>query len=206
MHGLPAALATAFYNCGIDKHRQGAHDGAIADFSQCLRFDPDCAPALLGRGYALDARRQWTRAAADFRRACEIGLLPRQEDAVRLRLWLLGARTGQVETANLQLSGHFACRKSGPAPSPWTSWVASFLLGLPEPEFLQGMDSPVMDRDAGHACQGWFFAGAVRLLSGDAQQARLYFDTAIGTDARHVEEYWSARAEAEALRSAGRAE
>jgi len=68
------------------------------------------------------------------------------------------------------------------------------------------MDSPVMDRDAGHACQGWFFAGAVRLLSGDAQQARLYFDTAIGTDARHVEEYWSARAEAEALRSAGRAE
>jgi Flp pilus assembly protein TadD len=52
---------------------KGNWDKAIADFTEAIRLDPQCARAYGGRGFAYEQKGETSKAEADFAEAKRLG-------------------------------------------------------------------------------------------------------------------------------------
>jgi tetratricopeptide (TPR) repeat protein len=58
---------------GADRYEQGDTDGAIADYNEAIRLNPQFAMAYNNRGYAYQAEGDYTQAIADYTRSIDLG-------------------------------------------------------------------------------------------------------------------------------------
>jgi len=64
--------AQAYFNRGLAKQKNGDLDGALADYSKTIEFDPDFFNYYNCRGSVKDEKGDWDGAIADFNRAIEL--------------------------------------------------------------------------------------------------------------------------------------
>jgi len=90
-------------------------------------------------------------------------------------------------------------RKTG-KPDDWAAQIARFLAGeLDEPGFFKAAKTRTKTRKPEQLCEGWFYAGAKRLIDGDKAEAAEYFEKSVGTGEKDYYEYQSAAAGAEVV-------
>jgi tetratricopeptide (TPR) repeat protein len=66
------ALAVAYFNRGNAFDDAGDHDGAIADYTQSIKFKPDYAQTYYNRGLSYNDKQDYASALADFAQAIKL--------------------------------------------------------------------------------------------------------------------------------------
>lgn len=165
----------------------GDREAADADAAKAVETCP-CVECFATRGkYYYDTGRP-REAAADLAKAVQMG--PEWQEYTRLFLFLARARLGEREEAGAALLDFAADR----AKDDWYAKVAAFLCGaLKEEELLAAAKAENQHRARELECEACWYAGAVRLLDGDAAGAKVLFERCVATDARTFKEYGSAR-------------
>src|SRR5713226_5789339 len=64
--------AEDFYNRGVTRASAGDYRGAVEDFTQALRVNPNAAEAYMGRGFARAELKDYPAAIEDFTQALRI--------------------------------------------------------------------------------------------------------------------------------------
>ena len=82
MTGCVNALATNFYNSGVEKYEKGDYQGAIADYDKAIEINPQYADAYINRGIAKYDLKDYQGAIADYDKAIEIN--PQYADATTI--------------------------------------------------------------------------------------------------------------------------
>ena len=163
---------------------------ALGDLTRALELDPAFTSLYNGRAYIYYLTQRWDDALRDFRHFCEKA--PNEATYPRFYIWLVRARQGQPAAANQELGACFGPGKK-PKANRWEKDIGAFLLGrMSEADFLRAARR---GHDSGRQCEGWFYAGMKRLLSGDAVTARDYFQKCVATDRKDFDEYNFAAAE-----------
>ncbi|MBI2900212.1 MAG: tetratricopeptide repeat protein [Planctomycetes bacterium] len=207
---LPAAIADytkaieidprdagAYGGRGNARKAQGDIPGAIADFDKAIEINPKDANAYRSRGYMHYDRRSWADALCDFRKTLELSAA--KEDYPRLRFWLIRARLGECEAATRDLAQYLKERNSG-GSDDWYSRIAGFLTGrISESDFLNAAESTDEKTDRERKCEAWFYAGTRRLIDGERDKAKEYFQKCLDTGVKTFCEHASAEAELRAL-------
>lgn len=197
---LDPKFALALTNRGLVRRAKGDLEGAAADFAESAKLNPKDGMALWNRA-VLEYWRQ------DFKRAHEIsaamhgaGLDEFWTDYAAIFATLSRVRLGEKERATAALRDTFKGR-DGKAAGQWTASIAAFLRGdLSEEEFLKLKDTGEGHEAKDQACQGWFYAGSVRLAAGDAEKAKEYFEKCVALEAKGFDEWELAKVELERLR------
>ncbi|MCC6739318.1 MAG: hypothetical protein IT452_09745 [Planctomycetia bacterium] len=192
---LNPGLAAAFYNCGLDRQDQGDFAGAISDFSQTLRFEPEHFGALMGRAFACVALLNWRVALADLRAMSRIGLEAHREDSLRLQVCALRMRLGERQPAVLELRDYFA-RRGIRSVSGWSWRLAGFLCGtVTERDLLTGLDPADGNASRSTACEGYWHAATVKAVAGDTAAARERLSRCAAFHQPTLAVWWAARSE-----------
>jgi hypothetical protein len=182
-----------FFFRAQEAFESGDFEKALDIIGQFLEKQPDNWSALEFRGMTRYVSRQWGGALEDFSRVAELN--PDMADYAQFYLWIIRARTGQRETATLNLAAYLGKLKG----APWEIKVGSFLLDrLNEADFLRAAAREPGDK-VEHQCEAWFYAGMKRQLAGDAAAARAYFRKCLATGRTDGEEYNFAAAELKTL-------
>jgi tetratricopeptide (TPR) repeat protein len=207
---------------GNAKARLGDLKGAIADYDAALGKDERNAGAWIGRARARLALGEKEAADADARKSAQPGARagafsdrglywydthrfneavedlaeavkrdPDGQDYARLYLFLARAKLGEREAAAAELKAYAEIR---PTKGDWYSRVAAFLCGaLNEEDLLAAAREGNEHRRREEGCEARWYAGAIRLLDGDAAGAKALFERCVATDVRTFVEYESAK-------------
>jgi len=65
-------LAYAYNNRGLARSDQGDYEGAIADYTQAIKLNPDYADAYVNRGVARYHLKEYEGAIADYNQAIKL--------------------------------------------------------------------------------------------------------------------------------------
>lgn len=196
---LNPSLAAVFYNCGLGRQDQGDFAGAISDFSQTLKFEPDHFGALMGRAFACVALLNWRGALADLRAMSRIGLESHREDSLRLQVCAFRMRLGESQPAVLELRDYFA-RRGIRHVSGWSWRLASFLCGTAtERDLLTGLEPAEGSGSRSAACEGYWHAATVKVAAGDPAAARERLARCVDCHQPTLAVWWAARSELERL-------
>ena len=170
--------------------------GAIGEYSRALAIEPNYSKCYLARGMLLYDGKRWGDAAADLGRAASMFLDGRQVTA-NVLLWVARARAGDAAGASAALSGVV---KAGRIRGDRFGTTARFLCGeLAEPGFLAAM-AAINDADDDELkAEGFFLAGARRLVFGDRAGAAGLMRKALETGADTSYAFDRARVELETL-------
>ncbi len=167
----------------------GKKEEADADAARSVEMD-DNARTHAERGrYWFDTGRS-KEAAADFAKAVEKD--PEDQDYTRLFLFLARSKLGERDAAVAQLKAYADGRAR---KDDWYARIAAFLTGqMKEEAFLASANAENAYLAREQECEACWYAGAARLLSGDAAGAKPLLERCIATDVRNFIEYGSARA------------
>ncbi|MBF0608905.1 MAG: tetratricopeptide repeat protein [Candidatus Magnetobacterium sp. LHC-1] len=88
--------SVTFYNRGLELHKNGDYDMAIAAFTKAIEIIPRYAEAYTARGTAWRKKKDYDRAIADYNRSVEIN--PRYSLAY-YGLWLAWNKKGDPDKA-----------------------------------------------------------------------------------------------------------
>lgn len=168
---------------------EGVFENTIESYTRALERNPRSVQALEGRAYLRYDQQEWTSALADFRRA--LAQDGPHEDYLRLRIWLIQARTGERSAGDLLLAG----RLEPGYPREWPSVIAEYLLGRKSESDLQ-FKAATKPRE----CQALFYIGSRRLVDGDRDGAREFLLRCVETRCEDYREYHSAVAELRTLK------
>lgn len=162
-----------------------------ADADAAKAGDPPAgADVFADRGrYYYDTGRP-KEAVADLARAVQMD--PQGQEYTRLFLFLARAKLGERAEAAAELKAYADGREK---KDDWYARIAAFLTGaLKEEEFLAAAKAENADLAREQECEACWYAGAARLLGGDAVGARPLLERCIATDVRTFIEYGSATA------------
>jgi lipoprotein NlpI len=166
-------------------------EGAVLDFGKAWELDPGEPEAIYDRACAFYDLHSWERCLRDFAQSYE--KIPSLRGYAQIRFCLARSRMGQRAAAERDLAQFLERRPDG---DPWIAELLRFVAGLSNEELLfaeAGQDP----RE--RLCQANFYAGTLRLLDGDEEQARMYFTTCLETRSTQYREFASAAAELRAL-------
>jgi tetratricopeptide (TPR) repeat protein len=79
--GCGLSPAEEKYNSGTDKYNKGDLDGALADYNEAIRLDPNLAIAYMNRGAVYAARNEFDMAIEDSTKALELKLSKVEDQA-----------------------------------------------------------------------------------------------------------------------------
>ncbi len=166
-------------------------EGAVSDFGKAWAFDPREPESIYDRGCASYDLHAWEDCLKDFAQAYE--KIPSLRSYAQIRFCLARSRMGQRAAAERDLAQFLERR---PDADPWLGELLRFVAGLSNEEllFAEAAQDP---RE--RLCQANYYAGTLRLLDGDEEQARAYFNTCLETGSTQYREYASADAELRAL-------
>ena len=69
------------YNSGVDKYGKKDLDGALADFNEAIRLDPNLAVAYMNRGVVYASKSDFDNAIADETKALDLKLAKSEDQA-----------------------------------------------------------------------------------------------------------------------------
>jgi HEAT repeat protein len=165
----------------------------LADSTKAIALNPKDGGTYHDRGCVYYNSHDFTNALADFRKSCELG--SNSQDYSYYRIWLIRARSEEMDAATVELKAYLDNRKTG-KPNDWPSKVGRFLAGqLTESDFLKAAEDTNPRTDQEQHCEAYFYAGSKRLIEDDKTTATDYFKKCLATDVKHFEEYQSADAE-----------
>jgi tetratricopeptide (TPR) repeat protein len=166
----------------------GRKEAAEAELAKASA-PPESADTFADRGrYYYDTGRA-KEAAADLAKA--VRMEPEAQDYARLFLFLARAKLGERPAAAGELRAHLDRRGTR---DDWYARVAGFLCGaLKEEDLLAAAKAGNPQVAIEQECEACFYAGAVRLLDGDAAGARPLLERCVATDVRTFIEHESAR-------------
>ncbi len=218
---------TALKAAGRAKVLSNDFPGAFADFDRLVALDPDDAEAYQLRGVSLVVMERYAAAQVDFSRAIALDPAYMAPVAARgfVRYWTgdysaavadfraaLDARPEGLKTAFL----YFALIRSGVPVAQARAELAdrgaeidrTRYPGIFPALFLgevsaEGMIAVAM-RTGTHkphenACEAYFYAGMERLLAGDREAARVWFEKSLATGVIRFDEVRGSRKELKAL-------
>ncbi|UCD75858.1 MAG: tetratricopeptide repeat protein [Phycisphaerales bacterium] len=175
----------------------GDVDAALESFDRMIELGLNDLHAYMSRGAVHLHRRELAEAESDLEQA--IRAFDADPSYAYFYLWLTKVRLGEREAADEAVRTHFA-RTDRMRRSAWTPRIASFLLGdMTEEEFLVEAESGAWQPAAEQMCEAYFYAGSVRLIDGDAETARAYFQRSVDTNTYLFYEYCSAQSELKRL-------
>jgi tetratricopeptide (TPR) repeat protein len=64
--------AEDFFNRAFEEAKNGDYDGAIADYTEAIRLQPNYADAFINRGIAYDSVKQYDKALSDLNEAIRL--------------------------------------------------------------------------------------------------------------------------------------
>ena len=177
-----------YINRGVARIDKGEIDGALADYSKAIALDSKNAAAFTNRGWARIQKGDIDGARSDLLQAIQ---LSSDEGAYpRFYLYVLGLKqrsgVSSDEFRNTVAHWNDGLKKT----------VGLFLSGgLSEESLLAqaAMGSPKAVRE--QKCEGYFYAGVLRLSKGDTAGAKSCFENCVVTQLHTFPEYQMARAE-----------
>jgi len=166
----------------------GDQKGADADAAAAVEANPD-ADAFSDRGrYFYDTGRP-KEAAKDLAQSVQMD--PKGQDYTRFFLFLARAKNGERAAAAAELKAYADSREE---KDDWYSKVAAFLSGqMKEDAFLAAAKTANENQTREQECESSWYAGAARLLDGDAAGAKPLLERCVATDVRNFIEYESAK-------------
>lgn len=178
-----------YVNRGVAKVDKGDLDGAISDYSRAIALDSkNAATVFSDRGCAKLLKGDIDGALGDFQQAVH---LASDEGAYqRFYLFLIGLRQ-KPGSAPTELKGVVSHWKES-----WKKSVGLFLTGeINEGALLEqaAQGSPKNVRE--QKCEGFYYAGAIRLAKGDVSAAKDLFERCVSTQLHTFPEFQLARAE-----------
>ena len=178
------------------------HTAAERDFTQAIALDSNNPALAYERGCLYYDKEEWGEALTDFERAMQLD--PRHDEYARIRTALVQLREGETDTAHATLRELVQRWKA--TPDDWLAFIAAFLTGdVSREDFLARMQSTYSRGDMTRECQGYFYAGSLRLAEHDAKGARGDFERAVATRQTTLFEYRSAVRALRVLDSSGHA-
>ncbi len=166
---------------------EGDIENSIPSYTMAIHRNPMSVRSWEGRAYLHYDRAEWEEALVDFRQALQ--LQSPRSDYLRLRIWLIQARTGRREEGDLALKIALMKRIDSDEAT-WEDQIAEYLLGRrSEADLLAQAGTP------GRECQVLYYIGSRRLVDGDPDEARNYFLKCEATGKENYREYQSAAAE-----------
>ena len=177
-----------YLNRGAAKVDKGDLDGAIADYSKVIALDPKSAIAYRNRGCALQQKGELDRARSDYQQAIQLAT---DEGAYQhFYLYLLGQRQ-KPRPLPMELKATVTRWKES-----WKKTVGLFLADeIDEAALLaqaaQGSPKAVREQK----CEGFYYAGAVKLARGETAGAKELFERCVATQLHTFPEFQLARAE-----------
>jgi tetratricopeptide (TPR) repeat protein len=187
--------AAAYHTRAAVKSMKGDVDGALADYNRAIELDPKDAATYNNRADLHFAARNWDAALDDYSHFFELSKEGR--DYPHLYVWLIRARTGQMDAANKALADYLEARGNA---GDWRSTIAAYLLDrVSDGDLFAAAKSPDKNKETGQLCEAWFYVGMKKLISGDKDSARSCFNKSVATEQKNYTEYQFARAELKAL-------
>jgi len=177
-----------YINRGVAKVDKGDLDGAIADYSKAIALDPKSASVFNNRGCAKLQKGDIDGARSDFQQAVQ---LASDEGAYqRFYLFLIGLRQKPGSSPTELRSVVSRWKES------WKKTVGLFLAeeineGALLEQAAQGTPKSVREQK----CEGFYYAGAIRLAKGDVAAAKDLFDRCVATQLHTFPEFQLARTE-----------
>jgi tetratricopeptide (TPR) repeat protein len=200
--------AEAHLNAGSAKLDTGDLDGVLATVDKSLVLKPElktnAVPILTRLGDRYYERHEFPKALEAFRR---VSALAPDDELLPARIWLARARLGQIDDANRELVAYRdGVAGTRPRPTGWDLQICDFLLSRASEETLFESAEVVGGRTAAREhCLANFLVANKRLLSGDAEGARSYFEKCLGTEKKDFYGYAGAEAELAFLKAAAKA-
>ncbi|HXG60235.1 MAG TPA: tetratricopeptide repeat protein [Planctomycetota bacterium] len=197
---LDPKFTPAWEDLGALYFRRRDFERAEEHLSRAAREGSRSALVFRFRGYILAWRARWSEALDSFRTSCAsagAGAGPDERDYPRLWIALLRYRLGEREEAAGELRDHVRSRNA----DDWFARLALFVIGdLSEAELFRAARSPEDPVRRERECEAFFYAGILRLLSGDVPTAKAYFERVLATGLQDFVEYQGARSELERLK------
>ena len=167
--------ASAYANRGHLAQITGDSHQALADLSHAIQLNPDLPEPYLNRSMTRQIDGDSSGALADLRNYCRIAPHSLNADYAHFGIWLLQVQQGQRTEADTQLAT--ALNQSwNAAPGSWTTQIGHFLLGhISEEQLLAAATAANPGQDRDQKNEAWYYAGMVRLLSGDKASAVVCF-------------------------------
>ena len=170
-----------FANRGHLWQIMGNSERADADFSRAIALNPDLPQPYINRSALRQVKGDWSGAMSDLQKYCRLAPSSPNADYARFWIWFIRVQHGQEAEADRELADALAHHWNG-APGQWSSQIGRFLLGqITEKAFLAAAAAPTPDRDRSQHCEAWYYAGMIRLLSGDKAAAKEYFQKSLAT-------------------------
>jgi lipoprotein NlpI len=171
----------------------GMHDlkGAVSDFGRAWALDPRDPEPIYDRACASYDLQKWEDCVKDFAQVYE--KIPSLRRDAQIRFCLARSRMGQRAAAERDL---VLFLERGSISDPWIEELLRFVAGLSNEEMLFAAAEPDPKE---RLCQANYYAGTLRLLDDDEEQARMYFNACLDTRSTQLREYASAEAELRVL-------
>jgi len=191
---MEPAFSDAWFAHGWANEKNGNVKAAILDYNRAIDAKPDHAFALFSRGFLKLYDGKPGDAAVDFVRTQGVAT----EDDLRLysRLWLYLSRERAGQNGRARLKEDISSESLNFWPGPLIQY---FVGDMTEDDVLKSIegahDNDIKERQA----TGYFFLGISQQLTGNAHNARSYFEKTLATGAVEFRQYDAARRELERL-------
>jgi tetratricopeptide (TPR) repeat protein len=113
--GSPLISVEAYENLASAKTRKGDLEGAIADYDQAIRVDPNSFDAFEKRATTRQLKGDLEGALSDLIHCDELAPPGESRDYVQLYTWLVRVRNGQSDEANRELASYLGSRQNATA-------------------------------------------------------------------------------------------
>lgn len=182
---------------GKTKLLMGDAAGAVGDDTQAILVKPKEAHAYICRGDAETILGKWNEAVGDYRKGCDLGDM---QDYAQLMLWHAQVQAGQQKKGESDLLDYVG-RRPQIIGADWFQSAASYLMGKIVLAELFNTATSIHDQKviAKQMCRSWFVVGLKELAGGNKKGAVEYFQKAVATNQRSLDEYLMAQMQLKAI-------
>ena len=191
--------ANAHANRANVEKDKGDYTRAIADLTKAIKLQPQDALSYRKRAHLYYDDGRWLDSLKDLDTAIQLERDGNHYNYDLLRIWLISSRLGERDKAAALLDAHLKNQASAKM-SDWYKSICIFLLGRSsEQALIRAADDPDPKKANEQSCEAYFFAGSVRIIDGNPDEALRLLRQCIATNVTDFTEHASAKAELESI-------
>jgi tetratricopeptide (TPR) repeat protein len=193
----------AYHYRGHAKEARGDYKGAVADFDKALEIYPRSLTTWKCRAYAKRIAGDLPGAISDMRRYLQARGKANKFGQYAYLMVLIMEREKGGKASELRTKAK--AFRDEIRPAGWLGKLYAFFCGeLDEAGLLKAAETGDAKKRKGHLCEAYYYAGALRLVSGETGEAVKLLRKCIATKVRGFQEYSLAWKELKRLGRFGR--